>query len=83
ERLFKPPYDNKEALEQLEEEINFIGEGYSLSFNDEQVGSFSSEKEAMDALWSYAKPFLSDEKVKEIEKTVKNMKDSDEEFHPV
>ncbi|MYL62598.1 peptidoglycan DD-metalloendopeptidase family protein [Bacillus hwajinpoensis] len=83
ERLFKPPYDNKEALEQLEEEITFIGEGYSLSFNDEQVGSFSSEKEAKDALWSYAKPFLSDEKVKEIEKTVKSMEDSDQEFHPV
>ena len=83
ERLFKPPYDNKEALEQLEEEITFIGEGYSLLFDDEQVGSFSSEKEAMDALWSYAKPFLSDEKVKEIEKTVKSMEDSDEGFHPV
>jgi murein DD-endopeptidase MepM/ murein hydrolase activator NlpD len=83
ERLFKPPYDNKEALEQLEEEITFIGEGYSLSFDEEQVGTFSSEEEAMDALWSYAKPFLSDEKVKEIEKTVKSMEDSDEGIHPV
>ncbi|WP_226654147.1 M23 family metallopeptidase [Pseudalkalibacillus hwajinpoensis] len=83
ERLFKPTYDNKEALDQLDEEISFIGEGYSLSFDGEQVGRFTSEKEAMDALWTYAKPFLSDEKVKEIEKTVKSMGDSNEAFHPV
>ncbi|WP_273853882.1 peptidoglycan DD-metalloendopeptidase family protein [Guptibacillus spartinae] len=83
ERLFKPTYDNKEALDQLDEEITFIGEGYSLSFDGERVGDFASKNEALDALWTYAKPFLSDEKVKEIKKSVKSAEDSGEAFHPI
>ncbi|MFK3961166.1 peptidoglycan DD-metalloendopeptidase family protein [Guptibacillus hwajinpoensis] len=83
ERLFKPSYDNKEALEQLDEEITFTGEGYTLSFDGDQVGSFVSEEQAKNALWEYAKSFLSDDKVKEIKRTSLNVFESGDKPHPI
>ncbi|MBN8208849.1 peptidoglycan DD-metalloendopeptidase family protein [Bacillus sp. NTK071] len=79
---FQSSYDNEEALDRLEEELTFIAEGFELSFDDEKVGVFASEKQAKDTLWNYAKAFLSDEKVTEIERTTKNLLATGEERHP-
>ncbi|WP_270180570.1 M23 family metallopeptidase [Alkalihalobacillus sp. CinArs1] len=77
-RLFQPSYDNEETLDKVADELTFVAKGYELSFENESVGIFSSESSAKDALWVYAKPFLSDDKVKEIESKI----DEDNEKHP-
>ncbi|TKD67676.1 M23 family metallopeptidase [Pseudalkalibacillus hwajinpoensis] len=79
---FQSSYDNEEALDRLDEELTFVAEGYELSFDDKKVGIFASEKQAKDALWSYAKPFLSEKTVQEIERTTKNLLATGEERHP-
>ncbi len=77
-RLFQPSYDNEETLDKVDDELTFVAKGFDLSFNEESVGVFPSESKAKQALWVYAKPFLSEEKVKEIEKKV----EEDEKKHP-
>ncbi|MDQ0482088.1 M23 family metallopeptidase [Guptibacillus hwajinpoensis] len=79
---FRSSYDHEEALNRLEEELSFVAEGYELSFNDKKVGVFASEQQAKEALWSYAKPFLSKEQVKEIERTTNNIMATGEVRHP-
>ena len=82
DRLFQPSYNNKEVLEKLDDEISFVGEGFKLEFDGNNVGTFANEKQAKDAIWLYAKSFLSDEKVSEIERTSKNVQVNGEKPHP-
>ncbi len=82
ERLFQPSYDNKDVLEQLDNEISFVGDGFKLTFDGNIVGTFANEKQAKDAIWDYAKPFLSDKKVNEIERISRNVLGNGEKPHP-
>ncbi|WP_347548227.1 peptidoglycan DD-metalloendopeptidase family protein [Pseudalkalibacillus hwajinpoensis] len=72
ERLFRPSYDNNEAIKQLEDDLAFVAEGYELSLGKEKVGIFASEKQAKNALWAYAKPFLSEDHIEKVERMTKN-----------
>lgn len=74
-RLFQPSYDNEETLNKVDDELTFVAKGYELSFNNESVGVFPNESQAKQSLWEYAKPFLSEEKVKEIESKVEENDD--------
>lgn len=79
-RLFQPSFDNKETIAKLDEQLTFVAKGYELSFNGEAVGVFSNEIHAKETLWKYAKPLLTDDKVKEIENKI--AEEDDKKQHP-
>jgi murein DD-endopeptidase MepM/ murein hydrolase activator NlpD len=67
EQMFRPIFNNKETLLNLEEKLDVVVESTELIINDKTIANFNSKEQAKAALKSYKLQFVSEDVLNEID----------------